>query len=63
MSGSFQPELQRPTYGLTVPVETYSVFAPQYGEYQRIWRDVSRAERLRDRLGYVFGPPGWAPRH
>ncbi|MCW2799448.1 MAG: sterol desaturase [Aeromicrobium sp.] len=59
---SFQPEVQRPTYGLTVPVETYNVFALQYGEYQRIWRDVTRAGRLRDRLGYVFGPPGWAPR-
>jgi sterol desaturase/sphingolipid hydroxylase (fatty acid hydroxylase superfamily) len=61
MFKSFQPELQRPTYGLTVPVETYNVFALQYGEYQRIWRDVRRAARLRDRLGYVFGPPGWAP--
>lgn len=25
-------------------------------------RDVAGARRLRDRLGYVFGPPGWRPR-
>ena len=62
MFGSFQPELHRPTYGLTVPVETYNVWSLQYGEYKRIWQDVSRATGLKDRLGYVFGPPGWAPR-
>jgi hypothetical protein len=27
-----------------------------------IARDVRHADRLRDRLGYVFGPPGWEPR-
>jgi sterol desaturase/sphingolipid hydroxylase (fatty acid hydroxylase superfamily) len=60
--GSFQEEQHRPTYGLTVPVETYNVFSLQFGEYARLWRDVRRAARWRDRLGYVFGPPGWAPR-
>ncbi len=62
MFKSFQPELHRPTYGLTVPVETYNVWSLQYGEYKRIWQDARRARRLRDKLGYVFGPPGWAPR-
>jgi hypothetical protein len=27
-----------------------------------IARDWRSAKRLRDRLAYVFGPPGWAPR-
>lgn len=62
MFGSFQPELHRPTYGLTVPVETYNVWSLQYGEYKRIWQDARRARGLRDKLGYVFGPPGWAPK-
>jgi hypothetical protein len=26
-----------------------------------IARDVRDATRWRDRLGYIFGPPGWAP--
>ena len=46
----------------TVPVETYNVWSLQYGEYKRIWQDARRATRLRDKLGYVFGPPGWAPK-
>lgn len=61
MFRSFQPELHRPTYGLTVPVETYNVWSLQYGEYKRIWQDARRTPKFRDKLGYVFGPPGWAP--
>ncbi|MRJ76879.1 C-5 sterol desaturase [Aeromicrobium sp. SMF47] len=60
--GSFQPELHRPTYGLTVPVDTYNVWSLQYGEYKKIWQDVRQARGVRDKLGYVLGPPGWAPR-
>jgi sterol desaturase/sphingolipid hydroxylase (fatty acid hydroxylase superfamily) len=60
--GSFQVELHRPTYGLTVPVETYDVWQLQYGEYVRIWHDVQRTPRWRDKIGYVLAPPGWAPR-
>jgi hypothetical protein len=26
-----------------------------------IVRDVHRATRWRDKLGYMFGPPGWEP--
>jgi hypothetical protein len=34
----------------------------QTREYVAIARDVRAATRLRDRFGYTFGPPGWAPR-
>ncbi|WP_241153696.1 sterol desaturase family protein [Nocardioides pantholopis] len=59
--GSFQPELHRPTYGLTTPVGTYHVLRLQTHEYAAIARDVRATPRLRDKLGYVFGPPGWRP--
>jgi len=61
MLGSFQKELFRPKYGLTVPVDTYNVFRLQYGAYGELFRDVHRASRWRDKLGYVFMPPGWHP--
>jgi sterol desaturase/sphingolipid hydroxylase (fatty acid hydroxylase superfamily) len=60
--GSFQPELFRPHYGLTKPVGTFNIWTLQTREYVAIARDWRSASRLRDRLGYVFGPPGWAPR-
>ena len=33
----------------------------QYGDYAQIVRNVRAADRLRDKLGYLFGPPGWEP--
>lgn len=60
--GSFQAELFRPHYGLTKRVDTFNIWKLQTREYVAIARDWRTATRLRDRLGYVFGPPGWAPR-
>lgn len=59
--GSFTPEKQRPTYGLTKPVDTYNLIKLEYGDYAKIVRDVRHAATWRDRLGYLFGPPGWEP--
>jgi sterol desaturase/sphingolipid hydroxylase (fatty acid hydroxylase superfamily) len=61
MFGTFQRELFRPTYGLTVPVDTYNVLRLQYGAYAELFRDVHQARSWRDKLGYVFMPPGWQP--
>lgn len=59
--GTFTPELFRPHYGLTKQVDTFNIAALQFHEYLAIIADVRRAENWRDRLGYVFGPPGWRP--
>ncbi len=59
--GSFQAEKQRPTYGLTTPVGTHNLWRLQTHEYAAIARDVRTAPTLRQKLGYVFGPPGWRP--
>jgi len=61
MFGTFQPELHRPTYGLTKNVDTYNLIKLQYGDYAALWRDVRTAGSWRDRLGYLFRPPGWQP--
>ncbi|AZG47014.1 sterol desaturase family protein [Gordonia insulae] len=62
MFGSFAPETHRPTYGLTKPVDTYNIWRLQTHEYVSIARDVRSARSLRDRLGFLVGPPGWTPR-
>ena len=59
--GSFQAEQHRPTYGLTKPVGTHNLLRLQTHEYAAIVRDVRAAATLRQKLGYVFGPPGWCP--
>ena len=59
--GTFQPETFRPHYGLTKPVDTFNIWKLETREYVAIARDVRSATRWRDRLGYIFGPPGWEP--
>ena len=60
--GSFARETSRPHYGLTKQVDTYRVWTLQTHEYAAMARDVRAAQRWRDRLGFVLGPPGWRPR-
>lgn len=59
--GTFAPERFRPHYGLTKPVDTFNIVTLQFHEYRAIIADLRRATRWRDRLGYLFGPPGWQP--
>ncbi|MGN7780332.1 sterol desaturase family protein [Mycolicibacterium sp. 22603] len=61
MFGSYQDELFRPRYGLTTQVDTFNIWTLQTHEYVKIVREVRGARRLRDKLGYLFGPPGWSP--
>ena len=61
MFGTFVEETKRPTYGLTKPVNTYNMIKLQYGDYAQIVRNVRAATSFRDKLGYLFGPPGWEP--
>ncbi|KWX56621.1 sterol desaturase family protein [Mycobacterium sp. NAZ190054] len=59
--GTFQPEVFRPRYGLTKPVDTFNIWKLETHEYVAIGRDVRSARGLRAKLGYIFGPPGWQP--
>ncbi|MFE2979048.1 sterol desaturase family protein [Streptomyces sp. NPDC059258] len=61
MFGTFQPEVQRPTYGLTKQLNSYSIWQVQVHEFVNMSRDVRQARTFRHKLGYVFGPPGWKP--
>ena len=63
MFGTFEPEAERVRYGLTKNIEhatTRSSVA--FHEYAAIVRDLRTTRALRDRLGYLLGPPGWQPR-
>ncbi|MFJ5063296.1 sterol desaturase family protein [Streptomyces nigra] len=60
--GTFQPESERVVYGLTKNIDTYNPLRVAFHEYTATWHDIRTATRWRDRAGYAFGPPGWAPR-
>lgn len=58
--GTFAPEQQRPTYGLTTNIGSHNPIKIAFHEWTAIGRDVGRAGSLRHALGYLFGPPGWS---
>jgi sterol desaturase/sphingolipid hydroxylase (fatty acid hydroxylase superfamily) len=61
--GSFVPEQDEapPRYGLVHDIGTFSLWRAVLHEYLAMWSDALQPGlRLRDRLGYLFGPPGWS---
>lgn len=66
MFGTFQPELsadnyQQIKYGLTKNIEKTTPLNLVFHEWKQIIRDVSLKDvTIKEKLGYVFGPPGWS---
>ena len=61
--GTYEPEGERVRYGLTKNLRTFKPHKVAFHEYAAIGRDVRGAKGWRERLGYVFGGPGWTPDH
>jgi sterol desaturase/sphingolipid hydroxylase (fatty acid hydroxylase superfamily) len=64
--GTFQPELEEDEYqpikyGLTKNIEKPNAVTIVFHEWKQMWKDVFQKNiTLRQRLGYLFGPPGWS---
>ena len=64
--GTFQAELpaahyQPLKYGLTKPLESETPTKVIFHEWNDIWKDLQRTDiSWREKLGYLFGPPGWS---
>lgn len=64
--GTFQPELpesayQPIKYGLTKNIEKQNAVTIVFHEWKQMWKDVFQKNiTLRQRMGYLFGPPGWS---
>src|SRR5262249_9595046 len=61
MFGTFEPEGERVRYGLTKNINPYNIAKVETHEFVAIWRAVRGAGTWKDRFGYVFRGPGWAP--
>ena len=59
--GTFQEEEERPRYGLTKNIRSYNPFYIAFHEWIDLLKDFFRAKTLRERILYIFGPPGWSP--
>jgi sterol desaturase/sphingolipid hydroxylase (fatty acid hydroxylase superfamily) len=58
---TFEPEGERVVYGLTKNISTHNPLRVATHEFVAIGRDVRAASSWRDRAGYLFRGPGWAP--
>ena len=59
--GTYEPEVERPIYGLTKNVDSYNPVILTLHEVRAMARDALRPGPLRQRMMYLFGPPGWQP--
>ena len=61
MFGTFAEETRDdpPVYGLTKNINTYNPIVVAAGEYAKLWRDISRASSISDKLRYLLLAPGW----
>lgn len=62
MFGSFALERKEnpPVYGITKNIESYNPFVIATHEFSDIAKDVRKAPRWKDKLNYLFRPPGWS---
>lgn len=56
--GTFEPEVERPTYGLTKNIKSFNPLYIATHEWIDIGKDILRHPR--HAWQYLFGPPGWS---
>ena len=59
--GTYKAETDDIVYGITKPLRSSNPLTINFHEYGAIIRDVWRAGTWANRLGYLFGRPGWRP--
>ncbi len=59
--GTYQVELtaELPVYGVLKEVNSENLLETQTGEWKALWSDIKTANKLTDKLKYLFMPPGW----
>ena len=58
--GTFQPEEEKPVYGLTRNVNTFNPVKIAFHEWANLSRDIARAGSIRNAAKYLINPPGWS---
>lgn len=61
MFGTFQQEEERPTYGITKPINSWNALWANTSHYADMVSDLKRIPSWSDRFKYLFKKPGWLP--
>jgi sterol desaturase/sphingolipid hydroxylase (fatty acid hydroxylase superfamily) len=58
--GTFAKEDEVVVYGLTANIHSYNPITMVFHEWKAIVKDVIKTKGIKNKLGYIFGPPGWS---
>jgi len=61
MFGTFQPEEEKPTYGITKPINSWNAVWANFSHYAEMGKDLKMMTRWSDKVKYLFKKPGWLP--
>lgn len=61
MFGTFQEEEERPTYGITKPINSWNPVWANFSHYAEMAKEIKQIPVWKDKLRYVFAKPGWLP--
>lgn len=59
--GTFQAEEEKPTYGITKPLNSWNAVWANVSHYAEMGKDLKRIPRWTDKIRYLFMKPGWLP--
>lgn len=60
--GTYQKEEQRPTYGVTKPVNSWNPVWANFANFQIMGHELKQIPRFTDKIKYLFYKPGWLPK-
>lgn len=59
--GTFTEEEERPTYGITKPLNSWNPVYANIAHYVNLWKGVRQTHSLGDAVQMLFRRPGWQP--
>src|SRR5690606_28615374 len=61
MFGTFQEGEERPTYGITKPINSWNSIWANISHYAEMGKDIKQIPKWSDRIKYLFKKPGGLP--
>jgi len=58
--GSFQPEEERPVYGLTKNINSFNPFVIAFSTWAELFKKAFRSGSFKNAIKYFVQPPGWS---
>jgi hypothetical protein len=60
--GTFQKEEEKPTYGITSPINSWNPFWANFINFGVMQREMKQINSFTDKIRYLFYKPGWFPK-